>query len=361
MVQGVSRAFPARPLQAQWCHPVVISDFAKTPADTETSIEGLLYVKSHKASSSTCAAVNNHIAHQVGKRNFVEPGFKNSTTSMQEKCRHFDVHKFSMKKFHARRNPEKSLLWTFVRHPQRRDLSEFYHFTYSRNPSRWENATADAMIDLLQMFKSRQTRYLSPSRRIEFSNDWKEWRHKDDESFLNGVSNLLREDVLDFYDFIGVTERMMESLAVMTFLFDLEPTDMIVLSAKQTNGPRPYDGGGGNKCIKIHSAPATLAPAVDKWLREEHKEANLDYLLYASANASLDRTIELLGVSRVKERVKLLNKLQSVAEQECQDIAVFPCSTEGVPQEASKESCYLQDSGCGHACVEAALSKYLNS
>jgi len=80
--------------------------------------------------------------------------------------------------------------------------------------------------------------------------------------------------------------------------------------------------------------------------------------LYAAANASLDRTIEALGRERVEREVKRHEYLQHVAEKECLQKAIFPCSKDGVYQASlSSKSCYVykRDWGCGHSCIYEAL------
>jgi hypothetical protein len=80
--------------------------------------------------------------------------------------------------------------------------------------------------------------------------------------------------------------------------------------------------------------------------------------LYYAANESLDRTIQALGVERVRERTRKIQRLQALANDRCLSKAIFPCSNEGVRQvnESSKD-CYFMDSGCGHRCVDEALQE----
>jgi len=68
-----------------------------------------------------------------------------------------------------------------------------------------------------------------------------------------------------------------------------------------------------------------------------------------------------LGVSKVKERTMLLNRLQKIAELHCQhdEQTKYPCSSKGIYQgELSSKSCYVQDAGCGHQCVDRIMDLY---
>jgi hypothetical protein len=171
------------------------------------------------------------------------------------------------------------------------------------------------------------------------------------------VAQTIQRYILNHYDFIGVTERMEESLAVLTVLWGLDVADVIVLPAKRSGG---YDAGGGTnkrkpKCTKIQKAVRT--PALEAFFKSTvYQSGHADYLLYHAAVASLDRTIEELGASRVHERVWKIRQLQQLAELKCSDRAYFPCSRNGTLQLAlANQSCYVQDAGCGHECVDEVL------
>ncbi len=69
-------------------------------------------------------------------------------------------------------------------------------------------------------------------------------------------------------------------------------------------------------------------------------------------------TIQALGMERVQERTRTIERLQGLAEDQCQDKAIFPCSDVGVPQtRESQLSCYFLDAGCGHRCVDRVLAR----
>jgi recombinational DNA repair ATPase RecF len=83
--------------------------------------------------------------------------------------------------------------------------------------------------------------------------------------------------------------------------------------------------------------------------------------LYEAVNAKLDKTIEMLGQEVVQKRIEQIQQLQKIAEDTCQESAIFPCSSEGVPQhEEAEKNCYSVDEGCGYQCIDrtfAALDK----
>lgn len=331
---------------------------------------GLIYIKVYKASSSTMEGVARSIAHHVGTRlsrkrkqqlqlleaiptnntvNNIE-GFVSSTrSSSQITCRAWTRHEFADNRMHGRRHPTRSLLWTFVRNPAARDLSHIFHFEVGRKGL---NMTFDDIQAKIQGYiKGKQTRKLLPYRHSRAPL----WPLHELRKNQTAVIRKLKAQIFENYDFLGLTERMTESLACMVLLWDLHPQDVIVLSAKRSGG---YDDGGfqGGMCIKIPKVPP-FTPKFKDYLENRHSIWNSDSLLYHAANASLEMTIEALGRDRVQTMTRHIEHLQQIAEDQCQELAHFPCSPEGIFQPLlSAESCYVQDSGCGYECVHRNLA-----
>jgi len=367
----------------QWClppshHPNV---FLKQPQlihqQANASIVGLIFIKNTKAASSTGAGITLRIAEQVGQRVLQTSTSPVSSSQQQQlpqqqrlaatSCVRNWTHAFANARGHAKRKRHgrsSSLLWTILRHPASRDVSAFYFFEHMRQGVA---DTDDNLLQYLQAQKSGQFRYLH-SHYIADDNlqpAFQSWLSSHQKQ--HQLSTVLHQLLLD-YDFIALAERMDESLAVMTLLWKLQPSDVIVLNAKTKGG---YDDGKFHKqCFKIPSRP-TLSTAVQSFLYNKdasssssmtlsHQHWNLDYPLYYAANRSLDRTIQRLGSQRVRDRVQEIQNLQRLAHETCQSVAVFPCSNNGTLQKrAAQQSCYIDDSGCGHACVDQVLSSSL--
>jgi hypothetical protein len=263
-------------------------------------------------------------------------------------CRHYGEHQFGDTKAHAERD-QPSLLWTFVRHPQARDVSFFFHFGVARHNVKPDSFTAFKEFALKN--RGRQTKYLKPSSKGGNQMlDPKNLRHNEQKAG-RFISRLL-----EHYDFIGLTERMPESLAVMTLLWDLDPTDVIVFAAKQSGS---YDTAGwGGKCVMMQKALLTEENR-NLLLSPEYLTGNVDFLLYAAAEASLDRTTQALGADTVQKRTTLIRQLQLLAEERCRSKVVFPCSETGVYQnELALSNCYHSDVGCGYSCVDQVMKEY---
>ena len=317
---------------------------------------------------------SNHYSNANNNNNKTSIINDDHTTSPEPEpvvCRHWNRHEFAEQKIHdyRQRRHTDSLLWTLVRHPRKRDLSHVFFFRVSRNHLS-PNKTK-ILVQGLAKNRNKQTNYLTGSS-LHYGEKIRKSKNNGGGGYYR-VSEQIKRLIIDQYDFIGVTERLSESLAVMTLLWNLHPTDVIVLSAKKSPSKKKdgskadsdgvvYDDGGGHqKCSKIKS-PA-IHPTLRKYLNSEELYINYqtDYLLYYAVNESLDRTIQLLGPTIVQERRILINKLQRLAEIHCEqdERTVFPCSSEGRYQgELSSKSCYVQDAGCGHECVNDIMDLY---
>jgi hypothetical protein len=301
---------------------------------------GLLFVKVPKTASSTLAGINIRIARKVGERTLPKGFFFNKNII----CSHSFHHGRDLL-LQKRAN---QLVWSFVRDPAVRAQSAFFHFQVSRKGV-WP--TIGHLINYMSEESSNfQFLYLSkhtnPKQLLQI-------QHHDE-------SSLIREYVLNEYDFLGIVERWTESLAVMVLLWNLQVEDVIVLSSKLAGG---YDDGRYQKagCVKIQR-PSVAQSKDDKTYLQSylnttfHQENTVDYELYAMADQRLTTTIQSLGVERVREVQQRIKKFQSLIKEHCLPSALFPCSSNGTWQyEKAKDDCYWFDSGCGYPCIDQVL------
>ena len=192
-----------------------MNQYVPEPSNTH----GFLFFKPYKTGSSTTSGVNLRIARNVARRIH-----GNATEGTFCPCRYDHVKRpHSAQVAFGDRNLDQSFLWTVIRDPTRRAISSFFHFRVSR---RGVNATDDKFQSFLQSrhMKDYYLDSLSLSR--------------------NGTrqsATSIAQGILNDYNFIGVTERMDESLVVLQFLLGLELDDILYLSAKQKGS---YDAGG---------------------------------------------------------------------------------------------------------------------
>lgn len=355
-VSKLARIWHSRSVES-WCASVEPNPPTPILLGHGELAEGMIYIKTYKASSSTCEGIAWSIAHHVGQRrqqrqNLHDSGpnknNKNNHSTFHAVCKAYTRHEFANNRMHARRHPTKSLMWSFVRDPAARDLSQIYHFAIGRKNE--TELTPTHMKKRMQtLIKGHQTRYLVPKKTSRAPL----WPLHELRTNRTDLVLYMKSQIFENYDFLGITERMSESLAVMVLLWDLEPRDVIVLHSKRSGS---FDDGGYNRtCTLIPKA--VMTPELQEYFETNHPMWNADILLYHAAQASLQMTIDFLGRDMVAKMVETIEKLQTLAEETCRKEAFFPCSANGTFQpELAKQSCYVQDSGCGHACVDRVLS-----
>lgn len=363
-VSKLARVWEPRTVNS-WCRE--FDRFPPPPAillNYQQVAKGMIYIKVYKSSSSTCEGIARSIAHRVGTRLWSRPHIikkyhhlphliptTNNETNMTTfiTCRAWTRHEFANHHMQDRRHPTESILWTFVRNPIARDLSHIYHFEVGRKKRNMTSIQIREQIH--QHMRGLQTRYLATHK----AQPTPLWPLHEFRKNRTKAIQIMKNQIFDFFDFIGMTERMSESLACMVLLWGLRPQDVIVLNAKRSGG---YDDGGGdnNTCTKIPKAPPNDELLQD-YFTNRFPLFNGDVLLYHTVNASLELTMDVLGRDRVQNMAKYIEELQSLAQSQCEDQAYFPCSPDGIFQpHLAKQSCYVQDSGCGYQCVQRVLA-----
>ena len=354
----IARTFKAWDTQSpnSWC-------IHKAQANWSLSRQysGLLFAKMVKTGSSTMAGIAMRIARSVGRRHLNPP----------MECQNFVEHEFSYSRLQRFRDKHSSFLFTVVRRPESRALSNYYfhilgHENRSLSPSQ--------LVQYLEANKNHQTVQLRDYYEQEhdpFSNSSPVERLKlYNAAFLNGLLPqfqstkeqimFLKRYIIDQYDFIAVMERIEESLVVLKLLLGLKHSDIIGFSAKSSGGWSINWGPNGEEkpCFLIPKRPNVLPAEVQKYLDGgEFERENLDFLLYEAGNRSLDLTIESLGKPLVYKELKEHHRLSRLVSEACKDENFFPCSQSGHHQHQSETNCYAYDLGCGHLCIDRFFSE----
>lgn len=188
--------------------------------------QGLLFAKVHKAASSTLSGINLRIASH-----------HNCASTKQE---HDDSSNLRY------RDRTKSFLYASIRDPAQRALSwQMYilsnhdqeitsehlmtmfkqkvYFVKATKDSEDFRNEAGAQVGYLHPFKLPQQRPL--------------WDSLEPDLIQNITLAQLRvKQILDFYDFILLVERLDESLVVLQLLLGLDATDIVYVSSKQSGG-----------------------------------------------------------------------------------------------------------------------------
>ncbi|OEU06084.1 hypothetical protein FRACYDRAFT_256510 [Fragilariopsis cylindrus CCMP1102] len=343
------------PLQA----PLI--DISKPPGYSLPPTVGLLFIKPMKVGSSTASGIQLRISKNIAerRRDYIQqqhqhqlhnsynnittstnvivtnstdypPKYNNVTSSNSSTtllCSNHFWHSHSALMF-ENRDRKQSFLWTLLREPTQRMMSEFYHFFVTRQHI---EPTDDNLLALLSNSSIRHRNY-----------------------YINLH-----------------THRY--GIGVVTL------GDMLYLNAKVSGG---YDDGGyKSTCYKILKPPpikdwsrrlknylyknnnhTTInsrsrnnsnklqLKQVDPWMDQiEH-----DLALWEAANISLDRTIDALGRAHVFEpRLQQYRDAQAVVQKRCGNEAHFPCDHTTREKRKSKDTnCLFGDSGCAYQCLD---------
>ena len=327
------RVFPPWDYNTSWCE----SKNQQTQSPT-----GLLFVKVHKAASSTLAGVNMRIAAKHG-------------------CASRQHHEDS--RLYGNRDKAHSFLYTSIRDPASRALSWIYYSMSNQGHNVTERP--DTVLNLLRQRFYFQHGGADNARRIKLESgaqvgylntgpalDKPLWHTEEPDQVQNFTLARQRvQEVMGQYDLILLVERLHESLVALQLLLQLETADILYLSSKITGG-YSFTWGPNRGCHKLQYPPV-MDPTVQAFLSStEFYAANYqDFLLYKAANASLDETIDSLGRERFQKALIAFQSMMEKAKQ-CQTEAIFPCSSTGIYRPPNETNCYLRDWGCGYPCLD---------
>ena len=349
---GFKRAFPL------WSH-----DFPCGPLEAEYTMrtrgpatEGIFYIKDLEASSAIFSGVTARIARSMGRRQQQKNGertiandmLRNTTASV---C---TTRLISQRAIRFRdRLPHKSFLWSVVREPVARLVSKYYQFGHVKNKGSALKTTLSRFQNYVFNSENQDYGFYFRSLGINRKMNPYQKEHETD-----------TRELLESYDFLGVSERMDESLAVLKIILNLDIQDILYLptqkaSSRMTNTAPFVGSDGGNveyymswgkgDCKPVSKPEVPLE--MKEWFYSEEFEAFIeaDIMFYKAVNASLDDTISKLGRELVENTVKQLQWAQKAVQKECLNIR-FPCSSEG---ERQKETdCLFNNIGCGYKCLD---------
>jgi hypothetical protein len=350
VASSLARAYPDKTNQSAW----ILTSKSGYGIDNST-IAGIIYVKNFKAASSTAAGIALRIAHRHGDNNGQEPAWV--------KFSHVRGFKY------AQRDPQHSLLITSLRDPAARSLSRIF---YTSITQKGESPTDDNLLQKLRWNHRQygavshegggyQVRYCSMTKDLEES-----WSPTQPHMVIKPEQ--VRQNVYDIihaYDFILVAERMDESIVALAMILGLPLADVLVMDAKQNLGQEYlyfalHDRKSNRKVETCRlSIQAFRSPAVQAHLEstEWYAKNYGDYLLHAAALSSLDLTIERLGRQQFNSKLKQYQHLKAKSRRLCANETLSHCSSTGtVQRHLSEKNCYLDDSGCGYACIDRMLA-----
>jgi hypothetical protein len=214
-------------------------------------------------------------------------------------------------------------------------MSEFFHFAVSR--FKWEPTD----FNVKWYFQHQEVKKI---------HNYYLYFMKTDVEFDREHGNIYNavKHIMDEYNFIGILERLDESLVVLQMLLSLDTSDILYLKSKVHGG---FDDGVYNETCHFIT-PTYISPTTKEWLETSeywHNYTCGDNLLYATAWRSLDLTIDALGREQFEHLLTRFQNALKVANDVCTDV-VYPCSPGG--QRNEHHDCMWTDSGCGFECLD---------
>lgn len=313
-----------------------------------------------KAASSTMAGITLRIAHRVASRIYGD----------ESVCTNRFTHIMGLNRpgeLFSNRDRSRSFLFSTLRDPAKRAFSRilFSHGKAVEKRKQKEDKSNVGLADsfILQSLNTTEISHqfgVSDIKRGGFQVAYTIMNVSDelsvyDPSHPAEVSNLdhalsMVRQILNDYDFMIIVERFDECIVLMQLLLGLETSDIMYLSAKKSGGY--YDEKG--KCKK--TIKSDLSPRVSEFLSSKNWLAMnyADYLLIEAASQSIDLTIDAIGRKRFEEAFEAFQTLKKRALRQCEEEAIFPCSSTGhLQEERSESNCYYKDAGCGYPCLDA--------
>jgi len=323
------------------------------------SRHGFLFVKLLKSAGSTGAGINIRIARNVARR-------QQQQQNRTEQQRNFEV--CNLRYLHGRAGPGRyhyrkrvkqgSYLWTLLRNPVDRYLSEFFHFEHSRLGRPVTDANVINFLRRGPHSDHHSLQWLAVA------------------GYRHGQFNPYRtaQRIITQYDFVGISERMEETLVALMMLLNLPMSDILHVSVKNSGG---YDDGGyQDTCYKIVK-PEVLSEGLQSFLRNDatwKRYIAPEVALYQAANRSLDLTIQQLQQSTglFEANLRLFRRAQGLVHDRCTTTTSMasvdnsrnstatvrlPCTQEGVLLPQNETDCVWSDLGCGFDCIDQVATE----
>ena len=318
--------------------------------------DGLLYIKIEKSASTTLASIAIRtaiaIAEKTQANNTREDGtlaprvckFRGTSHLWSKRSRPFEL-----------RDRGQGFLWKFLKNPTKVHLSIYLFFMVDWKDEEFGEESFLEYFNHTFFFGGFNRFFLSESVSRKATKELKEISKSSDDHVQEFARNLTNN-----LDFIGIVERMDESLVLLSIMLDLEVTDVLYSNAKVSGNWMRKSGKG--PCRKI-GEPRPLLPAMQNFLDSKYwsDKIKLDNALYDAVNKRLDATIDLVGRDVFDAKMEEFLKAKQRVTEYCSGKIVVECTAEGVVT-ATKErtKCYVGDIGCGFECLYELYPVVLN-
>eukprot|EP00039_Didymoeca_costata_P002412 m.60021 g.60021 ORF g.60021 m.60021 type:complete len:384 (+) comp11288_c0_seq2:367-1518(+) len=287
----------------------------------------LVYIKIPKCGSTTVAGIARHVGHSRGLQGIMTD-FRQEQGALQG-CRVFSDHEH-LSELPIKNDINTALVFSFLREPRSRMLSSI------KEKKGRHNVTIIATEKQLHLCLKadgegrQQQKFLKNALTIESNmmSLYVDIVHRLTLSVQNKSFNRHRP-----IHFIGLLERLNESLVALAMLANLNLTDVLYLNALKVSSEDP------RKTLEPH----TIERAQKITNSDEFRDINqLDFRLYEWANQSLQLTIDSLQPQFSKTLAQFEHMLSVVQTA---------CPPRHYSAKEKRKHCYFQNMGCGYPCL----------
>jgi hypothetical protein len=225
-----------------------------------------------------------------------------------------------------------SFVWTMIRLPAPRCLSEYYHLEVSRARKQPSDERRVAKLGSTTC-QDYVFRYLA-----------------------TGEADTPHGLVTDVYSFIGLVERYDESMVLLASLLRIPLTDVLYLVSKDSSDGNPDDM---HKPMVPHPELAAESAAVRQFASGAAFNASNanDYALYAAASAQIDRLWQS-NRAELDEQLKSFQQMRAEVTKECSHVvAERYAKSSSFNYQQSYGLCYWNDNGCGYKCIDSFVER----
>jgi len=318
---GTARTIRPRPFE-RWNSSLPLPCFNGGLSRSRAHAKGFIFIKIPKCASTTGASVTLRIAQNVARKQ--QHG--------DEMCLAKTNHDLASKIMWS---PNETFVWSIIREPTARTISHFFFDHVSRKNL---SSTDASFIGYLQEKRNYTNYYRRLSKSLA--------RIDDPIDDINMI--------LDAFNFIGISERMEESVVALKMLLGLETSDVLYLSSKESG---KYDDGkykNQNLCHLIQKS--YVSNNMKHYFSSPEYKSSIAYdeLLYQAVNHSLDMTIEMLGVAEFENQLREFRVAKARIDEACSSVK-FPCTKDGVKRANEETDCLEGDWGCGFDCIDSTI------
>jgi Sulfotransferase family len=195
-----------------------------------------------------------------------------------------------------------SFVFSVVRDPLARAMSEFYHFRVTRKSQHTNDAHRLDLqkVAFLRNVHNLQMRHLDPV-----------------ETFRYAGSKHIAQRVFDAYDFVAVTERFDESMLLLAHRLGVPWSQVLYVPSKVAADGRQERFNGHTFTFVPHPAFVQESAEVQLELVSFRRQNHLDYELHRLANQRLDQLIAEYGEVEFRAQLAEFQRALAQVAEEC--------------------------------------------